>query len=160
MDNVYITRPGSRGKAEIVNRRPWSIDPVIEALRDPWIARFAADALAEVIQQHPDLGVYGWGISPPLIGTVDEPASVACFAIASAWCQRLERSTTCGVSSYAMKHVLENESGLSFYCPNGIFIAAAISVGIAQRRATSNSLLGLKLPPNGWEWRIWAAGRG
>jgi hypothetical protein len=148
VNNVYTIRPGRQSKAEIVNLRPWSVDPVIEALRDPWIYREAEDALAEVADAYPDLGLYGWQQGPPLEAEASRPSSVEEFAVAKEWLGRLVRSKPPATNSYFLKHVLEYESSPQFYTANGIFIAAAISLGIAQRRSGDgpNSLLGIRLP--------------
>jgi hypothetical protein len=162
VNRFYINRPARPSKSQIIILHPWNADEVIRELADPWIFRLAADALAAVARDFPTLGIYGWDLSPTLI-SADEPATLERFAIAIAWLRRLERSKTPAVSSYFFKHVLEYESQAnSVYMPNGVFIAAAISAAIGQRRGapnSPNSLLGLRLPPNNWQWKIWPGSR-
>ena len=117
------------------------------------------DAIAEIllaVTRYPELTDFGFGVWHERDLTPEEreaqfkvdrakmfeTRSLLQFIRARAWLQGQQKrqTTNCGGTSYGLKHVAAHYIG---YVTNGIFIAAAVSVGFQIERERSNS-------PNVW----------
>lgn len=113
----------------------------------------------DVMERHPDLGIYGIGVFR--VGPMTREQYVEALAKdrealyaeadtvarAAAWLEAnvgLIRTPSAG--SYAAKHMMEHAKG-GFYVTNGVFIAAALTLGATIRYVdgSPNPLLGLSL---------------
>lgn len=110
--------------------------------------------LAEVMEQHPQLGRFGIGVFDP----DHKPQNVLDAELAESRAALVQREATVhevvgwlhandltpiqtpSAGSYTVKHLVEKDIG---YVSNGEFIAAALMVGYPYRYRTPNVLFGI-----------------
>ncbi|GAA2963197.1 hypothetical protein [Streptomyces enissocaesilis] len=113
-------------------------------------------ALAEVMQQHPQLNSYGIGVFDPLrktaaqrraelaAGREELAGGVERVLVTVAWLrEHITPIKTPTISSYAAKHVMERTT--ERYVSNGEFIAAALVAGYTFKYAQPNVLFGMSV---------------
>ncbi|MGW3933608.1 hypothetical protein ACWECC_36860 [Streptomyces microflavus] len=118
------------------------------------VARRHIVALAEVMQQHPQLNSFGIGVFNPRRKTAEQrrtdlaagreklAGSVAMVTETAAWLrEKITPIKTPTVSSYTVKHVMERATGR--YVTNGELIAAALIVGYTFKYEQPNVLFGM-----------------
>ncbi|MFD9428003.1 MULTISPECIES: hypothetical protein [unclassified Streptomyces] len=118
------------------------------------VARRQIAALAEVMQQHPQLNSFGVGVFNPRRKTAEQrrtdlaagreklAGAVAVVAETAAWLrENITPIETPTVSSYTVKHVMERATGN--YVTNGELIAAALIAGYTFTYEQPNVLFGM-----------------